>query len=203
MPADTAIVPVSEYTLIGVVLAIFGFIGFRRGVNKELITFIAVLIALVITSLFTDALVPVANRLNRVVQFALKGGLSSGNASAAWEAASQMPDLVSTPQSKAVLELALFVLPIIISYLFGLRLKGGPNGGQKLLGMLMGCVTGFFIAQHFIPILFPAGQTTLVLDTGSTKSFFQDTQVVAVLVVVAVAILIAFGLYSARHVTKR
>jgi len=203
MPAEAALVPVSEYVLIGVILAAFGLIGFRRGVNRELITFVAVLISLAVTSLFTDALVPVANRLNRIIQFALEGGLYANNASAAWEAANQAPDLVHNANGKAALELVIFAIPVLISYLIGLRFKRTLNIGQKLLGLLMGCVSGFFIAQHFVPILFPAGQTSLVLETGSTTSVLQDTQVVAVLVVITVVILVAFGLYSARHVVKR
>ncbi len=202
MPADAAVVPVSEYVLIAAALAIFGIIGFRRGVNRELVTFVAVLLALAITGLFTDALVPVVNKLHRIVRFAVSGGLSAGD-SAALDTVGQIPDLVSTPASKAVLELVLFVIPVFISYLVGLRFRGAVNIGQKLLGSLLGGVTGFFIAQRFGPILFPAGQTNLVLATGSTNSLLQDTQVVAVLAVVAVVILIAFGLYSARRVVKR
>ncbi|MHB9032865.1 MAG: CvpA family protein [Anaerolineae bacterium] len=203
MPAEAAYVPVNAYVLIAAALAVFGSIGFRRGVNRELVTFIAVLVALAITSLFTDALVPAVNRMNRVSHFALSGGLSGANTSESWNAANQVPDLVGSPASKAVLELMLFMLPVLISYVIGMRFKGAINTGQKLLGMLMGCVTGFFIAQHFSPILFPAGQTALVLATGSTNSLLQNTQVVAVLVVVTVVILVAFGLYSSRHVVKR
>jgi len=201
--ADTAVVNVNAYVLVAAALAVFGSIGFRRGVNRELVTFGAVLFALAASSLLTSALTPFVNTLFRIGHFVLSGGLGAENTSAAWNEARALPDAVQSPASQALLKLTVFSLPVLLSYLAGMRVKAALNAGQRLLGMLMGGVSGFFIAQHLTPILFPAGETRVALATGSATEILQNTQVVAVLVVVTVVILVAFGLYSSRHVVKK
>jgi uncharacterized membrane protein required for colicin V production len=201
--ANPVSVSVNEYVLIAIALAVFGLLGLRRGVNRELITFGGVLVGLAISSLFANSMLPLVNRMYRIAYFVFAGGINAENPTVGWNAAKLLPDLVRTPTGKAILELVVFSIPVLLSYLIGLRAKVASSIGQRLLGMLMGAVSGFFIAQHFIPILFPAGETRLELATGPATNLLQNTQVVAVLVVVVVVILVAFGLYSSRRVIKK
>lgn len=203
MPTNPTTVPVNEYVLIAIALAVFGLIGFRRGVNREFITFAGVLVALAVTSLFANSMLPLVNKMYRIAHFVFAGGINAENPTVGWNEAKQLPDLVRTPMGKAILELVIFSIPVLLSYLIGGRTKAAGGAGQHLLGMLMGAVSGFFIAQHFVPILFPAGETRLELATGPATNLLQNTQVVAVLVVVVVVILVAFGLYSSRRVIKK
>jgi uncharacterized membrane protein required for colicin V production len=196
-------VSVNEYVLIAFALAVFGLIGLKRGVNRELITFAGVLLALALASLFAGSLLPLVNKMYRIAHFVFAGGINSENPTVGWNEAKLLPDLVSSPMSKAILELVVFSIPVLISYLIGARAKAASGIGQRVLGMLMGAVSGFFIAQHFVPIVFPTGQTRLELATGPATNVLQNTQVVAVLVVVVVVILVAFGLYSSRRVVKK
>ncbi|NLV73215.1 MAG: hypothetical protein GXY52_00815 [Chloroflexi bacterium] len=197
MTVQAARFGINEYVLIGFGLLVFGLLGFRRGVNRELLTFGAVLVGLAISALLGDVLVPAVNRLARIVSFALGGGLSGSGG--AWLTAQQRPDLVSSPESRKWLGLVLFGLPILLSYWVGMRLARPVNFGQRLLGFLVGCLTGFFVARKVQPVLFPSGVTSLVLNTGQTGDILQNTQVVAVAVVISVVVLVAFGLYSARR----
>jgi hypothetical protein len=201
--ANPLTVSINEYVLIAIALAVFGVIGFRRGVNRELITFASVLIALAISSLFAGSMLTFANRMYRIAHFVFAGGINAENPNIGWNEAKLLPDLISSPLSKAILDLVVFAIPVLLSYLIGSRAKAVTNAGQRLLGLLMGAVSGFLIAQHFIPILFPAGETRLELATGPANEVLQNTQVVAVLVVVVVVILVAFGLYSSRHIVKK
>jgi uncharacterized membrane protein required for colicin V production len=201
--ANPVTVSINEYVLIAIALAVFGLIGFRRGVNRELVTFAGVLVALALSSLFASAMVPFVNKMYRITHFVFAGGISAENPTVGWNEAKLLPDLVNSPMSKAIMELVVFSIPVLISYVIGGRVKAAGGAGQRILGMLMGAVSGFFIAQHFIPILFPAGETRLELATGPATNVLQNTQVIAVLVVVVVVILVAFGLYSSRRVIKK
>jgi hypothetical protein len=201
--ANPTTVSVNEYVLIAIALGVFGVIGFRRGVSRELVTFAGVLVALALSSLFAGSMLPLVNRMYRIAYFVFSGGINAENPATGWNEAKLLPDLVRTPIGKAILELVVFSIPVLLSYLVGIRVKSAGGAGQHLLGMLMGSVSGFFIAQHFVPILFPAGETRLELATGSATNLLQNTQVVAVLVVVVVVILVAFGLYSSRRVMKK
>lgn len=203
MAANPLTVSINEYVLIGIALAVFGLIGLRRGVNRELITFAGVLLALAISSLFASSMLLFVNKMYRIAHFVFAGGINAENPTVGWNEAKLLPDLVASPLSKVILELVVFMIPVLLAYLIGNRAKATTNAGQRLLGMLMGAVSGFLIAQHFVPILFPAGETRLELATGPATDLLQNTQVVAVLVVVVVVILVAFGLYSSRHVIKK
>ena len=87
-------VNLGEHTVLIFILACFALIGLRRGVNRELLTFVGILIGIWITDKLGPTLHERVNRFYRLGRFALSGGLSGDDPAAEWQKAKQLPDLV-------------------------------------------------------------------------------------------------------------
>jgi uncharacterized membrane protein required for colicin V production len=186
---------------------LFGLIGFLRGVAREIITTIGIIIAYAAVKQGESSLVSWANRLFRMAMFALRGGLAGNDPTAAWGQVSGLT-LVKTDGDKLILKLFVFVSAVILAYIVGNKRLSGktvPFGPlaiypnlplmSRTLGLVAGLMEGYLIAYFVIPEIFPKRRTVISLPTGETVSFLG--KYMPFVFVGFVAILIAFGLRSA------
>ncbi|MHB1319366.1 MAG: hypothetical protein ACYCYF_12180, partial [Anaerolineae bacterium] len=68
---------VNQYVLLAIVAAVFGLIGYRRGIQRELIVLLALVVAIAAVGFITDTLVDPLNRFYYLQKFAREGGLSA------------------------------------------------------------------------------------------------------------------------------
>lgn len=73
---------VNQYVLIALVAAVFGLIGYRRGVRREFIVLLSLVVAIAALGFITDTLVEPVNRFYYLQRFAREGGLSADDPSA-------------------------------------------------------------------------------------------------------------------------
>ena len=142
---------------------VFGWIGWRRGMNRELIVLVTAVITLIIVRLQGDTLVKIANLGWQLFNMILSGGLSdSGSTDTATTAstastASTTPlittcsDTVTTCNAPGYLFL-FWVSVVIFAYIIGtVYVKKSPSNGWAIL---IGIANGFVYASVVLPRLF-------------------------------------------------
>lgn len=196
MPSTT--VNVSEYLLMGLALGLFALIGFRRGVHRELISLIGIGLGMLIANGMTAALTPTVNHYYRMLQFAVKGGLSAPDPTAAWAASQSAPALIRTTTQQQTLGVAIFAVVALIFVGIG-QWRGAPprSFGLRVLGVLMGLINGFLVARFLTPVLFAAPRALIALPSGEVQAALNNSQTIAFVILFFVLVLIALGLYSA------
>ena len=131
---------VNQYLLLGITLAVFGFVGFRRGVNRELLSMVGIGLGMMIAGSSGPALQPQVNQLYRMLRFAVGGGLSSSDPTAAWAVASKLPPIIATTAETQTLSLFVFIIVVIVAALIvaGVYLgkSRGSVGGAFKLGVI-------------------------------------------------------------------
>jgi hypothetical protein len=188
---------VDQYTLLVITLALFAFLGLRRGVNRELLFMAGIALAIFVADPLASALQPQVNRFYKLGHFALGGGLVGEDPTAAWRNVRDLPDLIRSPGDAQLLLLIVFVLIALIFYLWGQH--GMPTPGAimpKVLGLLAGGINGFLIAYFLFPLLFPQPATTITLPSTELNATLSSTRTLAWVAVFFVLVLIAFGLYG-------
>lgn len=134
-------------------LFVFGWIGWRRGMNRELIVFGTSLITLIIVRMRGDTLVAIANLGWRLFNMILAGGLGdsgSTDTSSTGDLITQCSDTVTTCSAPGYLFL-FWVTMVILAYLFGtLYVKNSPSNGWAIL---VGIANGFLYASVVLPRL--------------------------------------------------
>lgn len=195
---------VNEYLMLGVTLALFAFVGLRRGVNRELLSMVGIGVGMIVANGSGPALQPQANRLYSLVRFALGGGLTSADPTAAWARASQMPPLVATSADVQSLSVVVFIFIVILAYMVGQRLFPTPKALViRFLGLLAGGINGFLVSHYLFPAVLSQPRAVILLPGAQVKQTLNSPQNVAMVVVFFVAVLIAFGLYSAGSSKKK
>ncbi len=139
---------------------VFGWIGWRRGMNRELIVLITSVVTLIIVRLQGDTLVKIANLGWQLFNMILSGGLSdSGGTDTAstTSTASTTPlittcsDTVTTCNAPGYLFL-FWVSVVIFAYVIGtVYVKSSPSNGWAVL---IGIANGFVYASVVLPRLF-------------------------------------------------
>jgi uncharacterized membrane protein required for colicin V production len=189
---------INEVALVGITLGIFGFVGLRRGVSRELLAMIGIGLGVLIAGELASVAQPQVNRLYKLVQLALSGGLTSDNPAAAWQQVSGLPPLVSTAEDLQSLELVVFMLVALAFYLLGQRFVAGSTGLlPRLLGLLAGGINGFLVALYLYPAIFSQPTAVLTVSGQEVRKTLVGGENLAVVAVFFVIVLIAFGLYSA------
>jgi len=193
-------ITIGYYLPVGATLLFFGFLGFRRGVNRELFSMFGIALGMWLASSLGPALVPLANRLYKLLRFALTEGLTSGDPTAAWQNAKAWPDLIRTTADVQLLALGVFVVIVLLFYLWGQgRARPPQTGMSKLLGLVAGGINGFLIAYFLFPALLPKSTAVITLPSGQINATLGNRQTVALAIVIFTVLLIAFGLHSASR----
>ena len=118
---------VSQYAVMGLALGLFGFLGFRRGVNRELLSLIGIGIGMLLATQFAPSLVPSVNRFYKLGRLAMSGGLTSDNPMEACQSVQQLPALVQTPEEIELLGMIIFLLVFGFFYLAGEKSFPAPE----------------------------------------------------------------------------
>lgn len=193
---------VSEVVMLGVMLLVFAVIGFRRGVNRELLMIVGVVISMLMSEKVAGTLKGTINQFYKLGRMMLMGGLA--NPAAAWEKAQNTPPLVSTDMHLKLLGIVVFVGMVLFFYWWGQnRFPPPATWPLRALGLLAGAINGFLIVYYMFPILFPGPQTVITLPNAQVRNALVDSQSIARVVAFFVIILIAFGLHSASGASKK
>ncbi|NLT73815.1 MAG: hypothetical protein GXX94_06415 [Chloroflexi bacterium] len=188
----------NQYVVIAGFAGVFGLVGLKRGVRRELYVLGALLLAIAVTGFLADALEEPINRFYYLQRFARAGGLSAENPSAVWQEVREAPPLIETDKNRGTLRLSLLAGFLGASYLVGRRLARPRTGIiDGLLGMLVGLLNGVALLYILLPIVFPAPTATIALSSGQVQQTLSGSAFRIQMVVVLVVVLIAFGLYSA------
>jgi succinate dehydrogenase hydrophobic anchor subunit len=135
-----------------VYLTFFGWLGWRRGVTRELIVFLAALLGWLALQQRGETIVNMANLMAAGLDFARAGGFS-GSQEEAFAALASAPSLV-TSDTQNVFLYVIWVAGVILIYLgtnwIIADYKSRSNGWSILLGML----NGLFFAIIFLPGMF-------------------------------------------------
>lgn len=195
---------ISNYVLLGVTLAFFGFVGLRRGVNRELLSLIGIALGLWLAGSLAVAVKAWVNLFFKLGRLALSGGFTADDPMSAWGQLRDQADLVQSPSQEQFLTLVVFVVIVLLFYQLGQQRIPPPEAFiLRLLGLLAGGINGFLIAYYLLPLLFPTPTTVINVPTGELRAALNDSQTVAVVIVFFVVVLIGFGLYSASVSKKK
>lgn len=195
---------INQYVVLGAALVLFAYIGFRRGVNRELFSAAGVVLGMLIADGLAPSLVDQVNRGFKLVRFALGGGIGGADPSTAWQAAKGQPDLVRTGEDIQKLSLVVFAFVVTLVYLLSGRVVRAPGSpALRLLGGVAGAINGFLVAYYLVPMLFTGTQAVISMPGTELTTFLTDAQTLALIALVFVAVLIAFGLHNAGSVRKR
>jgi hypothetical protein len=180
------------YLIVGFVV-LFGLMGLRRGVFRELLSLLGVFLAIVVGKWGTSFLEPWVNRAYRMAMFALKGGLASDDPSSILAEMADLTPPVTTDADRLVLGTVAFVSIVLAFYLLGEFVVDPPKAvSQRLSGIVLAGVNGYFIAYFLAPRHLPTPQTTIRFSTSGMIALL--TQNLTKVVLAFVIILIVLGL---------
>ncbi len=189
---------INQYVLLGIVLAIFAFLGFKRGVNRELLSMIGVGLGILLADGLAHALQGWVNRFYKLGRFALAGGLTAADPTQAWQGIEKLPALVSTPEDLRFLAILIFLILLLVIYLLGQRFIAAPKTFMaQFLGLLAGGINGFLVAYYLFPLVLVPSQAVIIkLPSSEVKATLGSSRSIAMVVVLVIVVLIAFGLHS-------
>jgi hypothetical protein len=194
---------VNQYMLIGFTLALFGFVGFRRGANRELISMIGVAIGVMFSNALAVALRPGINRLNVLVRFALAGGISAEDPTTIYQTYKNLPELVKA-SDQLFLSFIIFAIIIWVFYFYGEKRIAGPHAlASRIVGLLAGGINGFLVGFYLFPMLFPKTRAVINLPGNVVNRTLGDSKTWALAVFFFIVVLVIFGLYSSSGPGKR
>jgi len=195
---------VSQWIVLGVVGIVFGLVGLRRGVNRELVVAIGVAIAIILSERIAQAVAPQVNLFHRLGRFAVSGGLTGGDPVSGWKALEGQAPLLENANDIRLLGLAVFALIVAMAYAVGQLRCASPSGPMlAMLGLLCGCVNGFMVASYLAPIVFPQHTALIAVPSAQVQATLSSEQTIARVVLVMVIVLVALGLYGARRPKDR
>jgi uncharacterized membrane protein required for colicin V production len=195
---------ISQQMLIGAAAVVFGYLGFRRGINRELLLMIGIFISMLLASQLAPAMQGIINRFYRLFRLLLTGALFAGDLLEAWQAVQALPALIRTPAHVQMLSLITFIVTVVVFYVVGqYRLPQPGSLALRLMGTFLGIINGFLIIYFLFPMIFTRPQAIILLPSGEVQQALTDEQTVARIVALFVFVLIAFGLYTASAPKKR
>jgi uncharacterized membrane protein required for colicin V production len=195
---DAATWTVSQYLLLGLLMGLFGVIGFRRGVNRELISLVGLGVAIWVALQVAPSLDDQINRMYRLTRFALGGGLGADDLSAAWAEAQALPDLIQSEADRRLLSVAIFVVMALLVYLVGDgRIERAESFLPRMLGLFVGLINGFLVAYYLAPVVLTESQINITVQSGEVQQSLTSGQTLARVGLFLVCVLIAVGLYNA------
>ncbi|NLG26315.1 MAG: CvpA family protein, partial [Chloroflexi bacterium] len=160
---------IDQFMLLGITLALFAWLGWKRGINRELLSLVGIGAGILMATQAAETLKPVVNRVYGLAQTATAGGAVAGG-----------PAPVSTPAQLQSLALAVFVVLVLVVYLAGQRLAASPaSGGARLLGLMAGALNGFGVAYYVFPSLLKKPRAVILLPGEQIKSTLNSPRHVA------------------------
>ncbi len=190
-------VRLDQLTVAFAVIVLFAFIGYRRGLLRELVAAPAILVAPFAGPWLGMVLKPWVNRFYKLFLFARFGGLFTDDFGPVMEKVQEVPPLISTEADEVTLGIVLFLLIILCGYIIGeWRVKGPADGLARVLGAVMGAINGYVLAQVVLPRFWSAQFTVIVVPTASMLQLFHGH--VALALVLAFVVLVVFALRQAR-----
>jgi hypothetical protein len=128
-----------------------------------------------------------------MAMFALKGGLASDDPSSILAEMADLTPPVTTDADRLVLGTVAFVSIVLAFYLLGEFVVDPPKAvSQRLSGIVLAGVNGYFIAYFLAPRHLPTPQTTIRFSTSGMIALL--TQNLTKVVLAFVIILIVLGL---------
>ncbi len=132
-----------------VILAVFGYRGYRRGVQLEAVLTFTLVGARLLVTRFGGDLVRYVNGLHRAVQFALAGGLAANDPGPVFQSIQRSPPLISKASQEAFLVIAFLVIVGLVYWLSQLFWKAV----KSWVGGLLGALNGYLLLSYLLPIL--------------------------------------------------
>ena len=188
---------VDQHVVLAVVLGLFGLSGYRRGIDREFLLAVGILLAMAVSGSLASSVQHQVNRVHKLSRFALVGGLTSGDPSAAWRSVSGQPALVQTSADLGTLGVAIFLMCVLLFYMIGEARPANASVGGRVLGLLVGSLNGYLVARYLFPTALPKAMAIIAVPSGEIRGTLSDTNTIARVVVFAVLVLIAFGLHGA------
>ncbi|MCD6555212.1 MAG: hypothetical protein J7M16_14530 [Anaerolineae bacterium] len=206
------VVELTATTVVLIFVGFFAYLGSRRDLRKELLFFAGLLLGTLLSLVDCKPLMPIANRVFRLILFAVKGGAMTDDPLPIWEAVKKRPPLVNPADPKSILwfNTGVFVTLAIIFYLLGNRLWRAqpPNilsiltmaGSKKsrsqmprvlltqLTSTVVGGLNGFLVAMFVIPRYLAATQTLVVIPGTAAWDVLAHSLRYAIVVVFLVFI---------------
>jgi hypothetical protein len=180
------------YLVIGLVV-LFGLMGLRRGVFRELLSLFGVFLAIVVGRWGTSFLEPWVNRSYKMTMFALKGGLASDDPSGILAEMGALTPPITTDADRLVLGTMAFASVVLGFYLLGEFVVDPPKAiSQRLSGIVLAGVNGYFIAYFLVPRHLLTPQTTIRFSASGMIDLLTRNLIKVVLAFVI--ILIVLGL---------
>jgi uncharacterized membrane protein required for colicin V production len=190
-------VRLDQLTIVIVVVVLFGYVGYRRGILRELVAAPAILLAPVLGPWLGMVLRPWVNRFHKLFMFARYGGLVSDDLAEVVEKVGRVRPLISTREDVVRLGVVIFMLIIACGYLIGQwRVRGPADRWTRALGAVMGVINGYILVQTVLPRFWSAQFAVIIVPTASVLQLFHGQ--VALALVVAFVVLVIFALRLAR-----
>jgi len=148
--------------ILAVIMAIFGIIGYNRGIWPELLSLVILLAAFTVVEQDPELLINLLNGLFMGIMLALKSGLvdlSAGDL----EAAQRKLRAIQKPFVDKYEGFALVIVMVtaaLIGYLLGLLIK---NKKKSPFGAALGILNGYILAAAFLPWLSGLSKSLLPL----------------------------------------
>ena len=194
-----------DYKLIvPIVVLFFAYLGCRRGISKELLSLVGVLVATALAKGQTAFLSGWVNRLYRIGMFAVKGGLSASDPGKVMAEISKLAPPISTPEQEKLLVVVSFVVLLAVFYLLGEDKVGQPQDlMQRVLGLFVGGLNGFLIGRFLFPRLFPGEKTHITILSKQVSQYLDSEKALTWAVVVFCLIMIIYGVQSSSSPRRR
>lgn len=190
-------VRLDQLTVALTVFVLFGIIGYRRGLVRELVAAPAILLAPVLGPRLGTVLTPWVNRFYKLFMFARFGGLVTDDLSAVMEKVGEVQPLICTEGDVVALGIVLFLLIILCGYLIGeWRIKEPGDRLTRWLGAVMGAINGYLLVQVVLPRFWKAQFAEIIVPTAGVLQLFHGQ--LAVAAVVGFFVIVLFALRLAR-----
>ncbi|NLD42080.1 MAG: hypothetical protein GX657_01155 [Chloroflexi bacterium] len=195
---------VDETIVVIVALLVFLYVGYRRGVQRELPTLFGLGAGWFLASIVGPGLAERLNRIYKGVRFLAEDLVGREDSAAVWQRIRALPDPIRVDTDVEILALAVFVGVVGLVYILTqYRCRGAANTTGRVLGGLGGALNGLLFSRGVVLL---AGRPTVRLSLPATPlgdvSLAEGNRL-SITVVLILGLLIAFGVYSASSGAHR
>jgi len=185
------VIDLDQLHLIVGFVVLFGLMGLRRGVFRELLALVGVFLATMVGRWGAPFLEPWVNRFYQLGMFALRGGLATDDPASVLAEMGDLTLLVSSESDLLILGTTAFVLIVLTFYLLGEFVVDSPKTwSQRLSGIVLAGASGYFIAYFLAPRHLPAPETTIRFSTEDLLALLTQNLIKVVLAFVVILIIL-------------
>ena len=178
------------YLIIGLVV-LFGLMGLRRGVFRELLALAGVFLAMVVGKWGVRFLEPWVNRFYKLGMFALKGGLAADDPASVLAEMGDLTPPVTTDSDRLILGTIAFAIIVLAFYILGEFVVDSPETwSQRLSAIVLAGANGYFIAYFLAPRHLPTPRTTIRFSTEGLLDLLTQNLIKVVLAFVVILIIL-------------